>query len=448
MSSESVIKAENLGKAYHIFKQPQDRLKQMLCFGRKKFYEEYWALRSVSFDISPGEAVAFVGRNGAGKSTLLQLICGILEPSEGNIVTMGRVAALLELGAGFNPEFTGKENITLAASLLGLTNAEIQDRFQSIIEFAGLGDFINQPVKLYSSGMFARLAFAVAAHVDADIFVIDEILAVGDAAFTQKCATFLHRFRKKGTLLFVSHDISSVTAYCDRAIWLENGYIREDAPAKEVAHNYMAAIESEKADSRSFQIGGTRNRPKLSPKSNHTQKVREISTNQIEFFNFDPHAKWFGYRGGTIEDVRFITKDGATISTLEGGEDITLSVLCSAQDRIRGPIVGYYIKNSQGLFLFGDNTYVTYKEAPLEVGRGEFFTTTFTFQMPFLPNGTYSVVTALSEGTQQEHINHHWYDDALFFYVNSSHVCGGLIGLPMLDIQMEIVEPVAKSVSG
>jgi len=448
MSFKPAIEAENLGKAYHIFKQPQDRLKQMLCFGRKKFYDEYWALRSVSFKIEPGEAVAFVGRNGAGKSTLLQLICGILEPTEGRIITRGRVAALLELGAGFNPEFTGKENVTLAASLLGLTNSEIQDRFDSIIQFAGLGDFIDQPVKLYSSGMFARLAFAVAAHVDADVLVIDEILAVGDAAFTQKCATFLHRFKKKGTLLFVSHDISSVTAYCDRAIWLENGYIREDAPAKEVAHNYMAAIESEKADGRSFQIGGTRRRPDSSRENTHIKIIRENAPNKIDVFNFDQNAKWFGYRGGTIEDVKFIDKDGAAISALEGGEEITLSVLCSAQDRIKGPIIGYYIKNSQGLFLFGDNTYLTFKESPLEIGSGESFVASFSFQMPFLPNGTYSVVTALSEGTQEDHINHHWYDDAFFFYVSSSHICGGLIGLPTLDIQLEVIEPGANSASG
>ncbi len=206
MSSEVVIYAKDLGKVYQIYRKPIDRLKQMLFRGRRKFYDEYWALRGVDLEIRRGETIGIVGRNGSGKSTLLQMICGTLAPSQGELAVSGRIAALLELGAGFNPEFTGRENVFLAASVLGLTEQQIVGRFESIAEFAGIGDFIDQPVKIYSSGMYARLAFAVAAHVDADILIIDEILAVGDVAFTQKCMRFIRAFQERGTIFFVSHD--------------------------------------------------------------------------------------------------------------------------------------------------------------------------------------------------------------------------------------------------
>lgn len=205
MSSEIAIKAQGLGKSYLIYAKPQDRLKQMILRWRK-YYQEYWAVQNVDLTIRRGEAVGIIGRNGSGKSTLLQMIAGTLQPNSGGLSVEGRVAPLLELGAGFNPEFTGRENVRLAAAILGLTASEIHERQDAIIDFAGIGDFVDQPVKTYSSGMFARLAFAVAAHVDADILIIDEILAVGDAAFTQKCMRFIRQFKEKGTLLFVSHD--------------------------------------------------------------------------------------------------------------------------------------------------------------------------------------------------------------------------------------------------
>lgn len=223
----------------------------------KSYYDTYWALRDVTLDVSRGESVAIIGRNGSGRSTLLQTICGTLTPTTGTATVRGRVAALLELGAGFNPEFTGRENVFLSAAILGLT--EIRERYDATAEFAGIGDFIEQPVKLYSSGMYARLAFAVAAHVDADVLIIDEILAVGDAAFTQKCMRFIRQFKKRGTLLFVSHDSTSVINLCDRALWLDRGTVRELGPSKDVCHNYLASIMAEKEDPQGLpHIGGER----------------------------------------------------------------------------------------------------------------------------------------------------------------------------------------------
>ena len=198
MSAEFAIRLAGVGKFYPMFTQPEDRLKQLLVRGKRRYYQEYWALQDVTLDILKGESVGIIGRNGAGKSTFLQLVCGTLRPSTGSIEVEGRIAAMLELGAGFNPEFTGQENVHLAAAVLGLSADLIKERYPSIAEFAGIGDFIDRPVKYYSSGMYARLAFAVAAHVDADILVVDEILAVGDAAFQQKCMRFIHAFREPG----------------------------------------------------------------------------------------------------------------------------------------------------------------------------------------------------------------------------------------------------------
>lgn len=232
--NEVVIRAEGIGKLYAIFSRPEDRLKQMLLgrLTRRRWYREHWALQDVSFSISRGEAVGIVGRNGAGKSTLLQLITGIVSPTVGHVSIRGRVAALLELGAGFNPEFTGRENVYLSASLLGLTQEEIDERFGEIEAFADIGMFIDQPVKFYSSGMYARLAFAVAAHVDADVLIIDEILSVGDVAFNQKCMRFIKKFKETGTLLFVTHDTRRPWPICviARSGWMGGGCVKSVMP--------------------------------------------------------------------------------------------------------------------------------------------------------------------------------------------------------------------------
>jgi lipopolysaccharide transport system ATP-binding protein len=262
MSSDFAVRVETLSKCYHIYDRPHDRLLQMLARRRKKFYREFWALKNVSFEIKKGETVGIVGRNGGGKSTLLQMICGTLNPTAGNVQTNGRVAALLELGSGFNPEFTGRENIYLNASVLGLSNREIDERFDAIAAFADIGDFIEQPIKTYSSGMAVRLAFAVMAHVDADILVIDEALSVGDAFFTQKCMRFLHRFMKTGTIIFVSHDTGAVANLCDRAILLNQGEISKIGTPKEVCEVYLASLyqadqisaESTLRGQRTFQL--------------------------------------------------------------------------------------------------------------------------------------------------------------------------------------------------
>jgi lipopolysaccharide transport system ATP-binding protein len=431
MSSEIVMQAENLGKAYQIYRRPEDRLKQMLIRW-KRFYDEYWALRDVNLEIRRGEAIGLIGRNGAGKSTFLQLAAGIITPTTGSVTVNGRIAALLELGAGFNPEFTGAENVYLSASILGLTREEIADRFEAIADFAGIGDFLHLPVKLYSSGMYARLAFSVAAHVDADVLIVDEILAVGDAAFSQKCMRFIRKFRENGTLIFVSHSAASVLSLCDRAIWMESGEVREEGDAKEICEAYAASIDKSQDDGRSFKIGGRRRDRPAVPDRAALEKA-----NPIKVFDFDPDSPWFGRRGATIEKVVILNLDGEPVGIMHGGEEIILQIRCVSHGELYHPIIGFYVRNHLGQDLFGDNTQRTYQHDPISVDNDERFIAEFRFALPYLPSGSYAITCAVAEQSGDEVVQHHWYNEAMIFEVASSHTIRGLVGLPIHAIHME-----------
>lgn len=444
MLSEVAIQASGLGKAYLIYDKPQDRLKQMILRWRR-FYREYWAVQDVDLTIRRGETVGIIGRNGSGKSTLLQMIAGTLQPNSGSLSVSGRVAPLLELGAGFNPEFTGRENVRLSATVLGLSPQQIDERYDDIVAFSGIGEFVEQPVKAYSSGMFARLAFAVAAHVDADILIVDETLSVGDAAFTQKCMRYIRKFKENGTLLFVSHDAAAVTSLCDRAIWIDKGRLREEGAAKDVCLAYQASLRHE-TDGEAFSISGRRREARSPAKRDVRHQIIQASDkrNVMEVFEFDPDAPSFGAGGGRIESVRFLDHAGNELNVLEGGEDVTLEISCLAKRSIHAPIVGFLVRDRLGQNLFGDNTYLTYALTPLTFGEGEMFVASFAFRMPYLPAGDYAVATALAQGSQGDHVQHHWVDEALIFHCAGSHVTHGLIGLPMQDITILTAEEMAK----
>ncbi|WP_055106002.1 ABC transporter ATP-binding protein [Paenibacillus ihumii] len=245
MSSNISISVKEVSKCYRMFDRPQDRLKQGFIRS-KKYYKEFWALKNVSFDVLRGQTVGIIGRNGSGKSTILQIIANTLNLTSGEVKVNGRVAALLELGSGFNPEFTGRENVIMNCTIMGLSSAEIQERLPLIEEFAEIGDFINQPVKLYSSGMYVRLAFACAINVDPDILVIDEALAVGDMRFQLKCMDKIKSFQKEGkTILFVSHDSYSIRNVCDEAIWMMDGQIYRRGDAKAIIEEYQDYMKAD-----------------------------------------------------------------------------------------------------------------------------------------------------------------------------------------------------------
>lgn len=442
MSSDFAVKVKTLSKCYHIYDRPHERLLQMLARRRKKFYREFWALRNVSFEIKKGETVGIVGRNGSGKSTLLQMICGTLNPTAGDVQTNGRVAALLELGSGFNPEFTGRENIYLNASVLGLSNREIDERFDQIAAFADIGDFIEQPIKTYSSGMAVRLAFAVIAHVDADILVIDEALSVGDAFFTQKCMRFLHKFMKTGTIIFVSHDTGAVANLCDRAILLNQGEISKIGTPKEVCEVYLASLyeadqisaDMDSAPSKDFSVA-----EEAIEYRDARESLVNSSTlrNDIKVFKFNPDQSEFGTGSATITAVRFLDSKGFPLSWFVGGEEVVLEIRCLAHKELLQPIVGFQFKDRLGQVIFSDNTFFTYQFNSQRVKETAEIIARFEFRLPILPTGDYSISPAIAEGTQEEHVQHHWVHDALIIRVHSSSVHFGLIGLPMKKIILE-----------
>jgi len=254
MSSDVAIECVGLGKAFQLYARRVDQIKQMLFGSFHRFYREYWVLRDVDLEIRRCECVGVIGRNGAGKTTLLRLFCGITQPTCGELRVIGRIAPILALGAAFDHEMSGRQNVMISGAVLGLRRAEVLDRMDSIAEFAAIGGFIDQPVRLYSSGMRARLAFSICVHADADIMIVDEALAVGDAAFRQKSLAFMQDFRKRGTLILVTHDMDQIMALCDRVIWVDDGGIRGNGSAAEVIARYNRSVESDEDDGARFAL--------------------------------------------------------------------------------------------------------------------------------------------------------------------------------------------------
>jgi lipopolysaccharide transport system ATP-binding protein len=322
MSDDIAIRVQGLSKCYRVYDKPQDRLKQSLWRGRRQYFREFWALRDISFDIRKGETVGIIGRNGSGKSTLLQLIAGTLAPTTGTVQVNGRVAALLELGSGFNPEFTGRENVYMNGAILGLSEQEISARFDEIAAFAAIGDFIERPVKTYSSGMMMRLAFAVSVCVDPDVLIVDEALSVGDIAFQLKCMDRLDRLVKSGTtLLFVSHDILSVKSFCQRAIYLTSGQMVASGPASDIAERYMMDVRNEQ---KLFQEQATAFVPK-----------KALG---------DQMAVAFGTVQGHVLAAYF-SESRSTVSAFATGDTITLTVEVEFDDSVTHPAVSVIVSD-------------------------------------------------------------------------------------------------------
>ncbi len=444
------IRVTNLSKIYQIYESPRDRLKQfvmpkiqrMTLQQRRQYFREFWALKDVTFEVKKGETIGIIGKNGSGKSTLLQIICGTLHPTSGVVETHGRIAALLELGSGFNPEFTGRENVYMSAAILGLTSSEIDEKYDAITAFANIGDFIEQPVKLYSSGMMLRLAFSVIAHVDADILVIDEALAVGDAFFTQKCMQFLRRFMEKGTVLFVSHDTPVVLNLCDKAILLDQGTVIAEGDSKDVVEQYICEVYASSQDVVCDNALDSVVEPTAELECRDMRQDlfnNSILRNDIQVFKFDPNKEpGFGAGGATITSVRILNADSSPLEWVVGGEEIMLEICSKVTKNLSHVIVGFLFKDRLGQVIFADNTYVFNMCSPLSVNSGENITVAFEFRMPLLPSGDYSVSAAIGTGTQEEHIQHHWIHNAMQLKVHASSICHGLVGVPIKNIEINV----------
>lgn len=416
MSSNQVaIKVENLSKCYHIYNQPQDRLKQAIIprlqslRGKlpKNYFHEFWALQDISFDVKKGETVGIIGRNGSGKSTLLQLICGTLTPTSGTVQTTGRVAALLELGSGFNMEFTGRENIFLNGAILGLTQEDISARFDNIAAFADIGEFIEQPVKTYSSGMVVRLAFAVAINVDPQILIVDEALSVGDELFQRKCYSRIEEIRKDGaTILFVSHSTSIVVQLCDRAILLENGKPLIDGSPQLVTKQYHRLIFSNSIEREKILQSIRQALPDgLSEETNAVTKeyvdqgpngiegesratIREEVDTGVFVSNMVPVSELkYSQNGGEIIQFEIRDVNGHKVNLVPSGFSGIIRVRVRFDKSFQDVIFGFRIRSVSGLDLAG-LTYPAAQEELIKVNAGDTAEVYWNVKFPFVP-GTY-----------------------------------------------------------
>jgi teichoic acid transport system ATP-binding protein len=344
--SEVAISVKDVSKMYKLFDKNSDRLKDALGFSKKQLYKEHYALHHLSFDVYKGETVGIIGTNGAGKSTILKIITGVLNPTEGELEINGRISALLELGAGFNPEYNGIENVYLNGTMLGFTKEEIDERLPKILEFADIGDFVYQPVKTYSSGMFVRLAFAVAINIDPEILIVDEALSVGDVFFQAKCYQKFEDFKRDGkTILFVSHDLGSISRYCDRVILLNKGEKQSEGKPKDMINLYKRLITT-KAD----------NNQNTDSKDKELVSINSISGEWKKNFTVNPKLEEYGDGKANIIDFAIIDNEGNLTNVIEKGTKFTVKTKIRIEEPIKDPIFTLTFKNVRGVDITGTNT--------------------------------------------------------------------------------------------
>jgi lipopolysaccharide transport system ATP-binding protein len=389
-----------VSKSYSIYASPSDRLKELLTLNRRTYHRDFWALRDVSFDVRRGETFCIVGENGSGKSTLLQLVAGILQPTSGALHVGGRVSALLELGSGFNPEFSGRDNVYLNGAILGFSTREMDRKYRDIIDFAEIGDFIHQPVKTYSSGMAVRLAFAVAIHVDPEILLVDEALAVGDIYFRQRCMRKIHELRARGvTILFVSHATGDVKALGDRALWLDHGCVREIGATERVVSKYLAAM----AQKDSAYLAGR-------------SVLGSVGPNEAALPRSSPRIPNIDHRFGDgraeIVGIEVLNEECEPIATLEPDSTIVVRITAQAKDELLRPIIGFMFRNHLGMDFAGTNTAREGCDlAPLL--PGDEITVDFRVEIPALYASTFSFSPAIADGTLDEYSICDWIDNAV-----------------------------------
>ena len=387
-----MVHVQNVSKLYRLYRRPGDRLREMLP-GCRPLHTDFWALREIDFTVEKGQTLGLVGPNGCGKSTLLQIVSGILQPTSGRVVTRGRIAALLELGAGFNPEFTGRENVYLNGEIMGLSRAEISKAMPSIEAFAEIGEFMERPVKEYSSGMYVRLAFSTAIHVDPEILIVDEALAVGDAVFANRCVRKFQELReRKVTVLFVSHDLGLVKQLSDRAILLLNGRIAAQGEPKDVINRYIGLVLERQAPEAREQ--------RLRASFRHGDGASEI-------------------RGVQILNAR-----GEETASVASGETITVRVRSRFYRAVSDPMVGILIRTRIGMDVYGTNTRI--EQAPLgDLAPGDELEVDFHIECWLTPQSyTLTVATQNADGS-----SHDWLDDAIAFDVVDARVAAGVANL-------------------
>lgn len=419
MNDSISIKAQDLGKVYKLFPAPFDRVKETFHPLRKKFHRRFQALANISFEVQKGDTVGIIGRNGSGKSTLLQLICGILQPTTGSVWKNGRIAALLELGAGFNPEFSGRENVYLNGSILGVSRKEMDDCFADIVAFADIGDFIDQPVKTYSSGMYVRLAFAVAINVRPDILIVDEALSVGDTLFQAKCFAKFREFQQKGvTIIFVTHSIDLITRYCNKVCLLDKGSLLTYGTPQEVIDRYNKLILD-------YSHADRHNEPVYCELEQHGAAAARRK--ERDPFHLNPEENRYGNGKATIEHVGLYTHDGQPAQALKQMEEYEIRIRIVFHEQINNPVVAYIIKDVKGMDITGTNTLYHH----IETGTceaGQWLTVSF-FQRMLLSGGGYLLSVGCAGYDRGEYVVYERRYDVLPFEVAARIPCVGVVDL-------------------
>ena len=403
--SSPAVEFSNVSKSYSIYAAPRDRLKELATFNGRRFHTDFWALQGVTFDVRRGETFCVVGENGSGKSTLLQICAGILAPTSGTVIAHGRIAALLELGSGFNPEFSGKDNVYLNGAILGLSTKEMDRRFPEIEAFAEIGDFIHQPVKTYSSGMAIRLAFSVAIHVDPEILLVDEALAVGDIYFRQRCMRKVHELRQRGiTILFVSHATGDVKALGDRAMWLERGVVKALGKTDLVVSQYLAAMSEKDRIYQAREISIDERKP-LPPE----EIVEGIP-------NIDHR---FGDGKAEVIGIAVLDTSGSRVSALTPNSTIVVRISVKAKETLDRPIVGFMFRNHLGIDFAGTNTAREGQDLP-PLMAGEVRTVDFYLDLPALYASSFSFSPAIANGSLDHYSMCDWIDNAVVLQMEKS----------------------------
>lgn len=392
-----MIEFSHVSKSYPIYDSASQRLKELATLNRLRFHTDYWALRDVSFEVQRGETFCIVGENGCGKSTLLQICAGILEPTEGKVAVKGRVSALLELGAGFNPEFTGRDNVYLNGAILGFSQAEMDKRFPEIEAFAEIGEFLDRPVKTYSSGMIVRLAFSVAIHVDPEILLVDEALAVGDVYFRQRCMRKVHELRSRGiTILFVSHATGDIKALGDRAMWLDHGRVMALGETDLVVSKYLAAMAAKDVNYRAHEV--------------ETHHTAEAPPEVIETIPNIDHR--FGDGRAEILGIAAFSPEGGRLVSLRPSTKLIVRISIRAKTNLDRPIVGFMFRNHLGVDFAGTNTAREgFDLDPLPAGG--IYTVDFHVELPALYASTFSFSPAIADGSLEHYTICDWIDNAL-----------------------------------
>jgi ABC-type polysaccharide/polyol phosphate transport system ATPase subunit len=420
----NVIEFQRVSKSYAIYDSPGARLKELLTFQRYTFHKDFWALRDVTFDVKAGETFCIIGENGSGKSTTLQIIAGILRPTSGSADVKGRVAALLELGSGFNPEFTGKDNVYLNGSILGLTSRQMAARYRDIEDFAEIGDFINQPVKTYSSGMLVRLAFSVAIHVDPEILLVDEALAVGDIYFRQRCLRKVHELRSKGvTILFVSHAIGDVKAIGDRVLWLDGGRVRELGETDRVISKYLAAMVEK--DSAYLELKKYPGRDRDGRRMEAPEVVEHIP-------NIDHR---YGDKKAEVIGIAVLDEFGRPIHLLQPQSKVVVRISVRANEEVSLPNVGFMLRNHLGIDFAGTNTTREGVQLPPML-PGDVSTVDFHLDLPELYPSSFSFSPAIADGTLHTYRMCDWIDNAIALQMG--HGEGPMYGYMHLPCRVEL----------